>query len=79
MIVNVVDRRSREYRWKTVDAIAEATWHDNTVDDSDQALPDEMTLDYASLPRTSLSDAIAWASKMDGQITLFLYDAGGSA
>jgi hypothetical protein len=37
VITNVIDRRCHQYRWQKVNAIVEATWHDNSVADSDQA------------------------------------------
>jgi hypothetical protein len=42
MIWNVVDRRKRPFRWAKINAIIEATWHDNTVADSDTARPTSM-------------------------------------
>lgn len=38
-IVNIIDRRTRPYRFKVVNAIVEAAWHDNSVADSDQVDP----------------------------------------
>jgi hypothetical protein len=35
-ITNIVDRRKRHHRFETVNAIVEAAWHDNLVNDSDQ-------------------------------------------
>ncbi len=37
MIWNIVDNRTRTYRWKTINAIVEAVEHDNSCQDSDQA------------------------------------------
>jgi hypothetical protein len=37
MIANIIDKRERKYRWKRVQAIIEAVWHDNACKDSDQA------------------------------------------
>lgn len=37
MIWNIVDRRSRAFRWKLINAIIEAIEHDNSVADADQA------------------------------------------
>jgi hypothetical protein len=36
MISNIIDRRKRQYRWKQITAIIEPTYHDNSVDDSDE-------------------------------------------
>jgi hypothetical protein len=37
MITNIIDRRKRPYRFWKVNAIVEAAWHDNSVNDADQA------------------------------------------
>lgn len=76
MIVNIVDRRKRQYRWKTVNAIIEATSHDNVCEDADEqpkALDDVV---YDQREGISAHDAIAWASYEKGAVTLFLYDKG---
>ncbi len=39
MIVNLVDLRSRPYRWKSVLAVCEAAVKDNNAEDSDQIKP----------------------------------------
>ncbi len=36
VIFNIIDRRKRQYRWKKITAIIEPTYHDNSVEDSDQ-------------------------------------------
>jgi hypothetical protein len=79
MIANVVDRRRRPYRWQKVNAIVEATWHDNSVADSDQAsraASEDDKVDYDQLEDVPLSEAIAWTQGMPGQVTLYLYDFG---
>lgn len=75
MILNIVDRRTRVYRWRNINAIVESTWHDNQVADSD--LVDEAGgVDYAERENVSLQEAIRWADAMESGVTLFLYDRG---
>lgn len=62
MICNIIDQRKRRYRWARVTVIAEATFHDNSVADSDQASPDADAVEYAEESGLSLADAIAWAN-----------------
>ena len=78
MIANIIDRRKRPYRWKAVAAIAEAVWHDNSVEDSDQAVPEpaESEVVYDEIEGVSLAEAIDWAQKMPGDVTLYIYDLG---
>jgi len=75
VIANIIDKRSRPYRWKRVRAIAEATYHDNSVADADRAAAESEAVDYAELDDMALSEAIAWAQAQPGDITLFIYDA----
>jgi hypothetical protein len=76
MILNIFDRRKRPYRWKRFNAIVEATSHDNSKSDTDQAegSPDDIVYDQRE--GVSLEDAIAWANSLPGGVTLFLYDEG---
>ncbi len=79
MICNVIDKRTKPYRWKKVNAIIEATWNDNSVSDSDQAArpdDDEYVL-YDQRGSLSVSEAIEWAHKEACPVTLYLYDLGG--
>lgn len=77
MIANVIDRRKREYRWKCVNAIVEAVWHDNNCKDSDYADPNpEHDLVYDQKENISLGEAIEWASTLKAEVTLYLYDQG---
>ena len=78
MIWNIIDRRSRPYRWKRINAIGEDVEHDNACDDSDQAPvgdPDSAIL-YAQREAVSVEDAVGWASEMKAAVTLYLYDEG---
>ena len=77
MIVNIVDRRSRKYRWQTVNAVLENAWQDNGCPDSDQARKDsEYQLTYAERANISVSEAVAWGMAERAEVTLHLYDEG---
>jgi hypothetical protein len=80
MIANIVDRRKRPHRWKRINAIIEATWHDEDQADSDKAErpDDDDYVLYDERRYISLSDAITWAHGLPGEVTLFLYDEGVS-
>ena len=75
MITNIIDRRTNPYRWKTVDVIVEATWHDNSCP-GDQAPYDYREPDYDERRSISLSDAVSWAMSLDVSLTLYVYDEG---
>jgi hypothetical protein len=78
MIWNIVDHRKRVYRCAKVNAIIEATWHDNSCQDTDIASgvrpADEIT--YDEREGISLHDAIEWANHQSCPVTLYLYDKG---
>lgn len=78
MIWNIIDHRTRPFRWAKINAIIEATWHDNSVKDADQALSvrpnDEVT--YEERKGVSLHEAINWANNQTCPVTLYLYDEG---
>lgn len=78
MIWNIIDRRDRPYRWKTVNAVIEAVEHDNSVIDADQAPEADVhfVVDYAQREAVSVHEAIAWASEQKCPVTLYLYDEG---
>jgi len=76
MICNIIDGRKRPYRWKRINAIVEAAWHDNPVPDSDQSEGEPDAIVYDQREGISLSDALAWASSLPDRVTLFLYDEG---
>ncbi|WP_315719320.1 MULTISPECIES: hypothetical protein [unclassified Bradyrhizobium] len=77
MIWNIIDRRQHPYRWKCVDAIVEATEHDNSCRDSDWAdeAPPHLVVDYDIRRSISLRDAINWANQQRCPVTLYIYDA----
>lgn len=72
-IVNIIDRRKRQYRFFTVNAIVEAAWHDNSCKDSDQ-IDDVRGPDYGEQEHIPLHQAIAWASGFEAPVTLYVYD-----
>ena len=78
MIFNIIDRRTRKYRWKQITAIVEPTYHDNSVDDSDETeIPNHPDLVvYDEKAAISVADAIAWATSLPFGVTLYLYDLG---
>lgn len=78
MIYNIVDERERKYRWKSINAIIEATWHDNSCDDTDitEGVSAEIEVTYEQRERISLKDAIDWAHGNPCPVTLYLYDEG---
>lgn len=78
MICNIIDNRERKYRWKRINAIIEATWHDNSCQDTDIAdgVAADVEVTYEQREGTSLSEAIAWASAQQCPVTLYLYDEG---
>jgi hypothetical protein len=79
MLWNIRDKRTRLNRWREVNAIIEATEHDNSCPDADQAPEsDPKTLvRYDALEAVSVQEAIAWANSQPCPVTLFLYDLGG--
>ena len=79
MLWNFIDRRTRPYRWLEVNAIVEATRHDNSCLDADQAPESDpkLTVYYDALEAVSVQEAVAWASSQPCPVTLFLYDLGG--
>lgn len=76
MIGNIIDNRTRPYRWKAIYAIVEATHHDNSCRDADWADPNEFrdnTL-YEDRVGLSVEAAIAWAATFPDRVTLYLRD-----
>ena len=76
MIWNIIDSRKNRYRWRRTNAIVEATSHDNSKSDSDQAEGGADDVVYDQREGISLADAIMWANSLPGGVTLFLYDEG---
>jgi hypothetical protein len=76
LIWNIIDRREHQYRWKRINAIIEATWHDNSRKNSDQAEVDDNAVAYDARTGISLAEAIAWATANPYPVTLYLWDEG---
>ena len=78
MIFNIIDGRTRKHRWKQITAIIEPTYHDNSVDDSDETeIPDHPDfVVYDERAAISVADAVAWAASLPYAVTLYLYDLG---
>ena len=75
MIVNLIDLRSRPYRWKSVLAVCESAVKDNEAEDSDLIAPDVgVEIDYAERDGISVREAVLWAEQLGGLVTLHLYD-----
>jgi hypothetical protein len=78
MTWNIIDCRSRPYRWKRVNPIIEAVEHDNSVADADQASESSPldVIDYDQREGITVRDAIDWATDQRLPITPYLYDDG---
>ncbi len=80
MITNILDRRTHSHLWRQVDAVSEATWHDNAPEGTpnhDRATRDSSHDDvFAVRSNISLSEAVLWAQALNDEVTLYLYDAG---
>ena len=76
MIFNIIDRRQTPFRWREVDAIIEATAHDNAGKDSDHQEPSNDDITCEVLDNVSLQQAVAWADAQPSAVTLFIYDKG---
>jgi hypothetical protein len=76
MIYNIIDRRNRPYRWREINAIIEATAHDNSCHDSDQQPSRDDDLTFDQREGISLNEAIEWATEEQCAVTLYIYDKG---
>ena len=75
MLVNVLDLRERSYRWKSVLAVLESAAKNNEAEDADHVRDDlGVVIDYAERRGISVRDALLWAEKMTGPVTLYIYD-----
>lgn len=75
MLINVLDLRERPYRWNNVLAVAENAAEDATADDADPVPQNSLAqIDYAEREGISVREAILWAEKLDGLVTLSIYD-----
>lgn len=76
MLLNVIDKRKRPYRWKNVDAFVEPTCHDNGIADADQVELSEIPMIACEdVIGVSVAEALRWANAFDEAVTLFLSDA----
>jgi hypothetical protein len=79
MIVNFIDLRSRPYRWSSVLAVVEPAAKDNVAEDSDKVQNGiGIEIDYAERDGISVREAVLWADRLDGMVTLYLYDRDDS-
>jgi hypothetical protein len=78
MLWNIIDRRTRPYRWRQVNAIVEAIEHDNSCQDADQAPTSApgIAVDYDEREAVSVQEAVKWAEQQPCPVTLYLYDLG---
>lgn len=75
MIVNMIDLRSRPYRWSAVLAVVEAAAKDNAAEDADKVDSGiGIEIDYAEREGISVREAVLWADRLEGMVTLYLYD-----
>ena len=65
-----------------VDAVAEATWHDNikvptaTHDNADGEASKALADTFAIGSSISVAEAVIWAQTYPDEVTLYLYDQG---
>ena len=73
MLINVMDLRERPYRWSNVLAVVQ-----NAAEDADP-VPEMggIQIDYAEREGISVREAVLWAEKLDGMVTLQIYDIDG--
>ncbi|HWW11447.1 MAG TPA: hypothetical protein VN018_02940 [Brevundimonas sp.] len=82
MIANIVDRRTNAHRWLAVDAVAEATWHDNAKpgtpdhDNADPVASRALGDTFSWRARLSVAEAVLWGQAFPDEVTLYLYDVG---
>lgn len=76
MLINVIDLREKPYRWSDVLAVAQNAAEDNVAEDADQvpSAGADIQIDYAEREGISVREAILWAERLDGMVTLHIYD-----
>lgn len=72
MINNIVDKRTNPYDVRC-DVAFEPSWHDNSIDGSTKFSISKV-FTYDELVNTTIVDAIAYATRWDCPVTMFLYD-----
>lgn len=78
MLTNIVDGRKNRYAFKKINAVVEATWHDNSVEGADfSEIPEDDGPSYGQKEHVSLAEAITWANEYKTPVTLYLYDHDG--
>lgn len=75
-ILNIIDRRTRSYRFKKVNVVFEPTRHDNRCYDADQAMGMDFDMGYHEMNGVELREAIGWATVHSDELTMFIYDDG---
>ena len=76
-LVNIKDERLHPYRFRKVNAVVEATWHDNSCQNSDLVGVPELGddgPDYQEREHISLAEAIEWANTFKNPVTLYIWD-----
>ena len=77
MIWNIIDKRTRKYRWLEINAVIEDISHDNSYQDTDIFGEDNNEAPvYAEKRSISLHEAVRWPEAEEGKVTLYLYDKG---
>lgn len=77
-ITNIIDNRKHKYRFKKINAIVEAAWHDNSCKDSDQIHPKgDDGPDYEQKEHITLEAAVKWGSSFVTNVTLYIYNEDG--
>lgn len=77
MLANIIDNRKRKYRFKKVNVVIEATWHDNSCKDSDHVRKPRNGKDgpdYDQMEHVTIAEGIMRADKYKNPVTLSLYD-----
>ena len=75
MLINVMDLRERPYRWSKVLAVVQSAAEDARAEDADP-VPDagDIQIDYAEREGISVREAFLWAERLEGMVTLQIYD-----
>ncbi|MBT8418229.1 MAG: hypothetical protein KJO42_12375 [Silicimonas sp.] len=75
MLVNLIDLRERPYRWGSILAVVESAAKDNAAEDADRIENGvSVEIDYAEKEGVSVREAVLWADRLEGMVTLYLYD-----
>ena len=74
-LTNIIDERTRPYRFNAVNAVVEPTRHDNCCADADHAGASEgdefIISERYNIP---LAEAVQWANHFKPMVTLYLSD-----